>query len=91
MAFGFVVARLGLWLRISLGGDPNAFRASVWIGAGLVALGTVANAFAASRFLSIRRAILSGRPIPHDSYGEITLATALVLTGGVLTAYLVLR
>ncbi len=92
MAFGFVVARLGLWLRIASGtASPTAFRFSVLIGAGLVALGTIANAFAVSRFLSVKRALIAGRPVPSDSYGELTLATSLVLIGGALTAYLLLR
>ncbi len=65
MAFGFAIARFGLFLRELA---PHASAAplethgngSAWLGALLVALGTVANLFATFRYRSIRQSIERG-------------------------------
>ena len=64
MAFGFAIARFGVFLRQvtalrSAPLPPSGF-GSAWVGAALVALGMLANLLATLRFASIRRAIERG-------------------------------
>jgi putative membrane protein len=64
MAFGFAIARFGVFLRqvAALGGAvhvaPGA--GSAWIGTMLVGLGTLTNAAATVRYMHVRRGIERG-------------------------------
>lgn len=89
MAFGFVVARLGLWLRQMSPGDAHAAGGSVWIGSGFIVLGMFTHLVAAQRYLAARKAILEGRPVLPGSTTILFVAFALTILGGVLLAYLV--
>jgi putative membrane protein len=65
MAFGFAIARFGVFLRQMAALDPARVGAahglgSTWIGVVLVALGTLANALATFRYAHVRRAIERG-------------------------------
>src|ERR1700727_1512997 len=64
MAFGFAIARFGVFLRqvASLGQVTIHLRGvgSAWVGAALVALGMAANLLATIRYAQIRRAIERG-------------------------------
>jgi putative membrane protein len=65
MAFGFAIARFGVFLRqvASLGQVPVHVQhgvGSAWVGALLVALGMLANLLATIRYAQIRRAIERG-------------------------------
>lgn len=64
MAFGFAIARFGVFLRqvAALRPEPlpHSSIGSAWVGAALVALGMLANLLATLRFASIRRAIERG-------------------------------
>jgi len=65
MAFGFAIARFGVFLRQVASANPLIGRAaqgmgSAWVGAALVALGMLANALATIRYAHIRRAIERG-------------------------------
>ena len=65
MAFGFAIARFGVFLRqvASIGQlavSPRHGVGSAWVGAGLVALGMLANLLATIRYAQIRRAIERG-------------------------------
>lgn len=91
MAFGFVVARLGLWLALMQPGAPAASAAPGWIGSAFVVLGTLSNALAAVRYVRIRSAIIAEQPIIPGSAIVLTLAFGVVLLGGILVAYLVAR
>lgn len=64
MAFGFAIARFGVFLRqvaaLRPPPLPHSSFGSAWVGAALVALGMLANLLATLRFASIRRAIERG-------------------------------
>lgn len=87
MAFGFAVARIGIWLRGT--GGANASR-SVWIGAAFVVLGMASSAVSALRYVRVRRAILEGRVMPPGNVAPLFVALGLALLGGIVVAYLVM-
>ena len=60
MTFGFLIARIGVWLR-ALGVsthavDPHPF-GTAWLGGAFVVLGVAGNALAIRRYLATRAAI----------------------------------
>lgn len=89
MAFGFAIARFGLFLRevaqagaLRVGAVRGA--GSAWFGVALVVLGLVTNAAAVVRYANIRRAIeqrRSGAPSPTLAYvlGVASVVVALVM------------
>jgi putative membrane protein len=93
MTFGFVIARIGVWLR-ALGGHAEALHAqelgTAWIGGVFVALGVLANAGATIRYAAARRAIQHGREI---SGGPVPAVFALLVTlfGAIIGVYLLRR
>jgi putative membrane protein len=97
MAFGFVIARFGLFLQVVAVQAPNLAPhmrsgASVFFGVALVAIGT-AMIFAAT--LQYRRVIatlpVQDRPRPHSGGTLILVSSLLVaLVGLALTGYLLL-
>jgi putative membrane protein len=93
MTFGFVIARIGVWLR-ALGAAPHAVQpeafGTAWLGGVFVALGVVGNVFAIRRFLVIRRAIRDDRDILDDAF-PVAFAALVTLMGGALGAYLIVR
>lgn len=65
MAFGFAIARFGVFLRQVAELEPARVRpghglGSTWVGVMLVTLGTVANGLATFRYARVRRAIERG-------------------------------
>lgn len=90
MAFGFAIARFGVFLRqvASVGQldvQPQRGVGSAWVGAALVALGMLANLFATVRFAQIRRDIERGAVgAPHPAmvyaFGAIATLVGLVMT-----------
>lgn len=88
MAFGFVVARLGVWLR-AVGVSEGAGPWPGWIGSAFVVLGMVSTAASAVRYLKVQRAIVEGRPIIPGRGTALSVAFFLVLLGGVLVTYLI--
>jgi putative membrane protein len=89
MAFGFAIARFGVFLRqIATVGQLTVHEqaiGSVWVGSALVALGTVANLLATARFARIRRAIERGETGAPDAavvyaFGALATAVGLVMT-----------
>jgi putative membrane protein len=99
MTFGFVIARIGLWLR-ALGADAGASRdaASVashevgtaWVGGVFVAMGVVANALAVVRYAASRRAIRRGEELPNDPL-PVILSVLVTAFGAVIGVYLLAR
>jgi putative membrane protein len=86
MGFGFVVARIGMWLREV---QPAAASGS-WpgrLGAAFVVLGTISNALAAVRYVRVRKAIIEGRVMIPGNVTVLALAYGLVILGGILVAY----
>ncbi len=93
MTFGFVIARLGVWLRaIDARGAGSAVpeAGTAWVGGLFVALGVVADAIAVARYAAARRAIKEGREIPDDPF-PIVLAVLVTVFGTIIGAYLLRR
>jgi putative membrane protein len=91
MAFGFAIARFGLFLRqVAQVGQvhPNVVRGfgSSWFGVVLVVLGLVTNAAAVARYSLVRRALEERRsivPSPTLAYvlggGSVIVAVAMAI------------
>ena len=97
MAFGFLVARFNLFLRVaaqslagrsigSLAPDGRGFGNAA--GLALIAAGTVIVVVAAARFVRIGRAIDS--PVPHGGgvRADLALAALMVILGVAMVLYL---
>jgi putative membrane protein len=89
MAFGFVVARFSLFLRllqVQSGVSPSAHGVSPYLGAGLVLLGALATAVGAAEY---RRYCLrlpaSDLPSPRAVRIPLVLAGTVVVAGLILT------
>lgn len=95
MGLGFVVARFGLFLHevaTVRGGLAPADYGSVWIGAGMVALGAAVNVFAAIRHVRLLKRLSAGgeyRPALWSLGVGVTMLLAVL--GIVLAAYLIVR
>lgn len=93
MAFGFAIARFGVFLRqVASVGQVSVHLqgvGSAWVGAALVALGMAANLLATIRYAQIRRAIERGDVgAPHVLVVYVFGITA-TLVGLVMTVLLV--
>ena len=88
MAFGFVVARFGLFLK-ETSGTSNALTSPVSQGIGvfLVVAGTVILVVSQLRFRVVRSELLEGRFTARDDV-EWTLTILLVIVGVALAVYL---
>jgi putative membrane protein len=84
MAFGFMIARVSVWLQ----GAPSTAGARV-IGVAFVVLGTVSNVVAAARYRKVRRSILEGRAVVPGNGVVLSVTLGLTLLGAMLVAYLV--
>ena len=93
MTFGFVIARIGVWLR-ALGATthaaaPDAF-GTAWIGGVFVVLGVVGNAVSVRRFLMNRKAIRGQQDLRDDSF-PVVFALLVTVMGAALGGYLLVR
>jgi putative membrane protein len=88
MAFGFVVARLALWLRHEAPADREAF--SLGVGATMLGLGAACQVIGAVRFLAARRALVAGRSIQPGAAGPVAVALLLAAVAILLVLYLLL-
>ena len=88
MAFGFVVARLSVWLQLE---HPEHDKGSMgsWLGVAIVALGTACHAIAATRFLTVRRALIAGRSSQPGSMGPVVVAAMVGALGVASILYIV--
>ena len=87
MAFGFVVARFGLFLRLlrAQGGPVAGHGISPYVGAALVALGVVATGGGAVRYQRFCRTLpAADRPPSASPAFGLGLSWALVIIGIVL-------
>ena len=89
MAFGFVVARSGDWVRMITNTAPTELGMFGWIGVALVALGSVFPMLAVGQFLRIRRAIATNTPISTDRVLGPALALLLAIVGFVMIGLLI--
>ena len=96
MAFGFLVARFNLFLRIAAESLAAGGHAAAVPGGGfggvagivLIGAGTVMVAMAALRFLRTARAIDSAAPQPEGARIDLALAGMMVVLGIALVVYL---
>jgi putative membrane protein len=92
MAFGFVVARFGLFLRLmraQAGEVPGGSGVSPYLGALLVALGVIATAAGTRRYHEFcRRLGRSEMPSPYAELLPMLLGWSLVVLGAALVAVL---
>ena len=94
MAFGFAIARFGLFLRqvASIGQVPHLPEhglGSAWVGAALVATGMVANLLATVRYAQIRRAIERGDVGAPNATLVYAVGATATLIGIAMTVLLV--
>lgn len=86
MAFGFVIARLAVWLRLERG-ETHAMT-STWLGIAVICLGVACHAIGAARFAGARRAIIAGEPIVPGARGPIVVAALVGAVGVAMIVYL---
>lgn len=94
MAFGFAIARFGVFLRqvASVGQVPLHLQqgvGSAWVGTVLVALGMLANLLATIRYAQIRRAIDRGDVGAPNAMVVYVFGLTATLVGLVMTLLLV--
>ncbi len=90
MAFGFVVARMSVWLQLE---HPERDNGSIgsWLGVAIVALGTACHVIAAVRFVAARRALIAGRSIQPSSTGPVAIAASVAALGVGSIVYLIVN
>jgi putative membrane protein len=91
MAFGFAIARFGLFLReVAQVGHVHGGRGigSAWFGVVLVVLGMVTNAAATLRYVGARRALEEGRVASPDPRLVYVLGFGTALVGATMAAML---
>ncbi|MBA3393160.1 MAG: DUF202 domain-containing protein [Deltaproteobacteria bacterium] len=88
MAFGFVVARLAVWLRLEYPdrGEPAV---SSWLGIVAIATGVACHGVGAVRFMRARQAIIDGRSMVPGALSPVLLAAAVAAVGLAAMVYLV--
>ena len=87
--FGFVIARLGVWIRI-IGDGGEGIPGSGWIGAVFVLMGAVLDAIGIIRYVHFHRAFMRRRPVPINVTAVLTIAGAIAVLGAVLGAFVIL-
>lgn len=87
MAFGFVVARLALWLQMEGGRESKL---SLVVGAGIIALGGACQILGAIRFAKARRALIEHRVLVPGVLGPVVIALLVATIGVALLFYLLL-
>lgn len=88
MAFGFVIARLTVWLRVEHPEREDGSFGS-WLGIAVIALGIACHVVASLRFVSARRAIIEGRSIRPSATGPVAVAVGVSMIGIAAIGYLV--
>ncbi len=88
MAFGFVVARLAMWLRLEYPdrGEPAA---SSWLGIAAIATGVACHVIGAVRFMRARQAIIAGRAMVPGGLGPVLVAGVVAAIGLAAMVHLV--
>ena len=89
MTFGFVIARIGVWLQALAPGRETG-SGTAGIGAAFVALGVVVNGTAVRRFVRARAAIVAGEELPVDRF-PVLFGVGVTLIGALLAAYVLIR
>lgn len=90
ITFGFVIARIGVWLEVQ-GTTANELVGAGWMGSAFGLVGTVANILGVTRYLSFRGALLAARATPVARLAVVTFALGTTLLGGLVGAAVLLR
>jgi putative membrane protein len=85
ITFGFVIARLGVWLRAQHA-PVHPMPGSGLMGSLFGALGTAAEVLAIVRYVSFRRRVAAGRPLYVPSGTVLAFALGVALLGAILGA-----
>jgi putative membrane protein len=91
MAFGFAIARFGLFLQeVARAGQLHVVRGmgSGWFGVVLVVLGLVTNAAATARYAAVRKALLERRSVSASPLLVYALGLGSVLVALAMAAIL---
>lgn len=94
MAFGFVVARFGVFLHelapLRPNGPAQSTGLSLWFGTALVVLGATVNVLAALEHVFFLRRLDRGQPFSAPRWSLGVIVSALLVLGGLfLAAFLV--
>lgn len=93
MAFGFVVARFGLFMReiaVMQGGPLPPAGISRWFGLGLIGLGVLLTAAATGMHVSTVKRLNRGEPfVGRPTWLGVAVAVLLVVVGVLMAVYLV--
>jgi putative membrane protein len=86
ITFGFLIARIGLWME---GQRETAaeLRHATLMGGLFVALGTAANGLAVYRYLSFHKAVLANSRGPTSRRGIVAFGGSVVLLGALMGYY----
>lgn len=90
MGFGFVVARFGVFLREIAGVSSSTQQPpsySLWIGAGLVALGVTVNIFAALAHMRFLKRLNAGEPFRPSRYSLPIIAALILAVAGIAMVF----
>jgi putative membrane protein len=90
MAFGFVIARLSVWLQLEHPERDDGALGS-WLGIATVGLGTACHIIAAVRFITTRRALVAGRSIQPSPTGPVAVAALVAALGIGAIVYLLIN
>jgi inner membrane protein YidH len=88
ITFGFVIARLGVWLELTNAGGRR-IPGAPWVGGLFVLLGTITDAVGIVRYMAFRRALLAGAPTPTRDASVVIIAVAVTVLGALLGALVV--
>lgn len=91
MAFGFVIARLGLWLAGLETSGQRGTPVSVLVGASVLVFASLLSVASAARFVAFRNALRAGRDPRTSPALELTLSIGVGVMGVLLAGYLLYR
>ena len=86
--FGFVIARLGVWIRL-VGDAGKGIPGAGWLGAVFVLLGAALDAIGITRYVRFHRSFVRHRPVPVNVTAVLTIAGAIAVLGAVLGAFVI--
>jgi inner membrane protein YidH len=89
VTFGFVIARLGVWIRI-VGDAGKGIPGSAWLGAVFVFMGAALDAIGITRYIRFHRAFVRRQPVPVNVTAVLTIAAAIALLGALLGTFVIL-
>jgi putative membrane protein len=87
MAFGFVIARLAVWLRLEH--PERTEQGSSLLGVSVLIVGVACHAIGAVRFFRARRAIVTGETIIPGASGPLAVTALVGILGIAAIVYVV--